>query len=323
MRTVLVTGVGAIVGYGAVRSLRKSRSDVRVVGMDIYPDAVGQVWCDAFEAAVPAADPGYVDFMIDLIGRHRVDLVIPAIEQDAMRLSIERHRFETTGARLALNDSALIMTAHDKWAMHNRLRDAGVPAIPSAIEGAFSNLASRFGLPFIVKPRRSYASKGLVRVETEEDCRYWRSRLGDEFMAQQLVGDDRGEYTVGAFGLGDGAVTGKTVLRRMLARDGSTAKAWVCEIPELDAAVDALATLFRPVGPTNFQFRRHGGAYLLLEINPRLSSSTSLRAAFGRDDAAMCVEYFLDGRVPAPRPLRSGFAVRYIEDVITYDRDHF
>ena len=47
MHTVLVTGVGAIIGYGAVRSLRKSRTDVRIVGMDIYPDAVGQVWCDA------------------------------------------------------------------------------------------------------------------------------------------------------------------------------------------------------------------------------------------------------------------------------------
>jgi carbamoyl-phosphate synthase large subunit len=115
----------------------------------------------------------------------------------------------------------------------------------------------------------------------------------------------------------------KLLLRRTLARDGSTAKAWACVIPELNATVDALATLFRPVGPTNFQFRQHGGAYLLLEINPRLSSSTSVRAAFGSNDAAMCVEYFLEGRTPAPQPLRSGFAVRYIEDMVTYDRDHF
>jgi len=151
----------------------------------------------------------------------------------------------------------------------------------------------------------------------------WQSTLGDGFMAQQLVGDDRGEYTVGAFGLGDGTVTGTIVLRRTLARDGSTAKAWTSPIPELDAAVNGLAKLFRPIGPTNFQFRRHGGAYLLLEINPRLSSSTSLRAAFGANDAAMCVEYFLEGRTPGPRPVRSGFAVRYIEDVVTYDRDRF
>jgi carbamoyl-phosphate synthase large subunit len=118
-------------------------------------------------------------------------------------------------------------------------------------------------------------------------------------------------------------VTGKTILRRILARDGSTAKAWVCANPDLDSVVDTLAGLFRPVGPTNFQFRRHGGVYLLLEINPRVSSTTSLRAAFGNNDAEMCIEYFLEGRTPVPGPLRSGFAVRYIEDVITYDRDGF
>ena len=179
MYTVLVTGVGAIIGYGTVRSLRKSKYDVRIVGMDIYPDAVGQVWCDAFEVAAPAADPGYVDFVTGLIRTHHVDLVIPAIEQDALRMSAERRHFERTAARFALNAPDLITTAHDKWSMHNRLLEAGVPAIPSAIDGTFDDLAARFGLPFVVKPRRSYASKGFVRVETAEDFLYWRAKLGE------------------------------------------------------------------------------------------------------------------------------------------------
>jgi carbamoyl-phosphate synthase large subunit len=323
MHTVLVTGVGAIIGYGALRSLRQAGRDVRLIGMDIHPEAVGQIWCDAFEIALPAVDPGYVPFITGLIQKHGVDLVIPAIEQDVLRMSQERQNLAPAGARLALNAPDLILTAHDKWSMHQRLCDANMATIPTAVEGTFAELADRFGLPFVVKPRRGYASKGLVRVENEDDCSYWRFKLGDDFMAQQLVGDDEGEYTVGAFGLGDGTVAGTTVLRRKLARDGSTATAWVCVLPDLEKVVDALAAMFRPVGPTNFQFRRHGGAYVLLEINPRISSSTSVRAAFGRNDVEMCIEYFLEGRTPASRPLRSGFAVRYVEDVITYDRDHF
>jgi len=322
-RTVLVTGVGAIIGYGVVRSLKKSRRAVRIVGMDIYPDAVGQIWCDAFDVATPAADPGYVGFLTDLIRKHQIDLVIPAIEQDVRRMSCERRDLERTGARFALNNPELIELAHDKWAMHRWLNDAGLAAIPAAIDGTFGDLAERFGLPFIVKPRRGYASKGLVRVETEADYRYWRSKLNDEFMAQQLVGDDQHEFTVGAFGLGDGTVIGKIILRRTLARDGSTAKAWVCALPDLETLVDRLARKFRPVGPTNFQFRRHRDAYVLLEINPRVSSSTSFRTAFGSNDAEMCIEYFLEGRTPAPPAVRPGFAARYIEDVVTFDRDRF
>ena len=59
MYTILVTGVGAVIGYGIVRSLRASKFPVRIVGMDIYADAVGQRWCDVFEQAVRADDPRY------------------------------------------------------------------------------------------------------------------------------------------------------------------------------------------------------------------------------------------------------------------------
>ena len=66
MYTVLATGVGAIIGYGVVRSLRKSRFAVRIIGMDIYPDAAGQQWCDVFEQAVRADDPNYPGHLADL-----------------------------------------------------------------------------------------------------------------------------------------------------------------------------------------------------------------------------------------------------------------
>src|SRR5690242_6982667 len=89
MYTILVTGVGAIVGYGIIRSLRASRFPVRIVGMDIYPDAVGQHWCDTFEQAVRADDPRYCEHVAALIRRHSIDLVIPGIEQDLYRLAPE------------------------------------------------------------------------------------------------------------------------------------------------------------------------------------------------------------------------------------------
>src|SRR5438094_10590320 len=89
MYTVLVTGVGAIMGYGLARSLRACRYPVRIIGMDIYPDAVGQQWCDTFEQALPAADSGYPEFLRTLIRKHEIDLVIPGIEQDVARMSQE------------------------------------------------------------------------------------------------------------------------------------------------------------------------------------------------------------------------------------------
>ena len=56
---ILVTGVGAVIGYGVIRSLRKARPESVVIGLDIHPDAVGKHWCDQFERSPLVADPAY------------------------------------------------------------------------------------------------------------------------------------------------------------------------------------------------------------------------------------------------------------------------
>lgn len=56
MRTVMVTGVGAIMGYGLLKSLRAADPSLRLIGADIFDDAVGQAWCDVFEQAPLTAD---------------------------------------------------------------------------------------------------------------------------------------------------------------------------------------------------------------------------------------------------------------------------
>ena len=86
--SVLVTGVGAIIGYGIINSLRKQNDiSVRIVGMDIFDDAYGQFLCDKFYIAERADSPKYQDFINDLIAKEKIDLIIPGIEQDMYRLA--------------------------------------------------------------------------------------------------------------------------------------------------------------------------------------------------------------------------------------------
>ena len=75
---------------------------------------------------------------------------------------------------------------------------------------------------------------------------------------------------------------------------------------------------FKPIGPTNFQFRKHEGVLKLLEINPRISSATSIRTAFGYNECKMAVEYYLKNKKPKQPVIKQGRAVRYTEDFIFY-----
>jgi carbamoyl-phosphate synthase large subunit len=93
--------------------------------------------------------------------------------------------------------------------------------------------------------------------------------------------------------------------------------------PSIRSETLHLTEIFRPAGPTNYQFRVENGIPYLLEINPRISSSTSLRTSFGYNEAAMSIDFFVLGKRPAPPIVKSGRAWRYSEDFVTYDRDHF
>jgi carbamoyl-phosphate synthase large subunit len=324
LTTILVTGVGAIIGYGLLRSLRATGRPLRLVGADIHADAVGQAWADAFVQAPLTSSPGYLEWLESVVARHRVDLVIPGIEQDLHRYSDDRATIQRWSSRIVLNDARLIDLSRDKWLMHGELEAIGEPSvIPSFDRGVFDDLAARLGLPFLLKPRRSYASKGIVVVTDRDVFDAHAHRLGSVLIAQPIVGSPEQEYTVGVFGDGHGRACASIALRRKLAADGSTAKAWVSADRELEPVVERLCRHFRPVGPTNFQFRLASDGWKLLEINPRVSSSTSLRAAFGYNEAAMCIDYFLHGKAPSQPALRPGFAARYIEDYVVHDRDHF
>ncbi|HEK1769654.1 TPA: ATP-grasp domain-containing protein [Pseudomonas putida] len=325
MTTAMVTGVGAIMGYGLLKSLRAADPTIRLLGTDIYDDAVGQAWCDHFEQAPLTADPRYQDWLLRMIERYRVDLLIPGIEQDVHWLDEHRDVLAASGCRIVLNDARLISLSRDKYAMDQALLAHEDDArIPSHLTGDFASLSLQLGLPFLLKPRRSYASKGLVWVREERDFTPWAPLLGEVLMAQPIIGSASQEYTVAVFGDGQGGICAAITFQRSLASDGSTAKAKVRHDASLDAVVARLCQHFKPVGPTNLQFRRaDNGTWKLLEINPRISSTSSIRTAFGYNEAAMCLAWYLKGERPRQPALRAGFAVRYIEDYVVHDRDHF
>jgi carbamoyl-phosphate synthase large subunit len=84
-----------------------------------------------------------------------------------------------------------------------------------------------------------------------------------------------------------------------------------------EKAISDLALIFKPAGPTNFQFRIDKNNELkLLEINPRISSSTSIRTAFGFNESVMCIEYFLEGKKITQPKLKKGRVIRYSEDAV-------
>lgn len=340
MYTVLVSAVGGVIGYGIVRALRQSNKSTNIIGMDTYPDAVGQTWTNSFIHAPRVDTPEYPLFLENVLACHSVDLFIPGMVHDVEFLAnnqlgrdVDQNKTQSDPRQrdskrhksiLALNRPEVINLCGDKWKTHLLLKRAGFNTIPTFIAGEFEFLIQELGSPFLVKPRRSYGSKGIFKVHTASELEFWRQHLGNNFMVQKIVGTEPDEYTVATFGFGNGQCGDLFALNRRLGPDGSTHKARVVakcnpDFELLEKFVRSLSEVLQPLGPTNFQFRKHEGQMLLLEVNPRISSSTSIRAAFGYNEASMCIDFFLEGKRPQFDEVISGVALRYLEDLIVIE----
>ena len=320
--TIAVTGVGAIIGQGIIRSLRASNREVRIVGIDRNPRTLGTYMCDIFEAkpCVDESSTEYLDFWSNIVSTHRIALVLPGLELDMHFLNCRRTWFEQLGTVVALSTAGLIEQTGDKWTFGQVLASMGYPVIPSARPDSWQEAIDALGPPpLLLKPRQGNGSRGIVKLEDGRDFDYWTEKSRTPWMLQRIVGSDEQEYTVGVFGLGDGRYIGPIIFRRRLSVAGNTLEAEVIRRHiVLEAAVERLCAQFTPVGPTNLQFRLEGDTPYLLEINPRFSSSNSLRTAFGFNEAKMAIDYYLFGRQPDAPTVLDGIAWRYIGDFVIH-----
>jgi carbamoyl-phosphate synthase large subunit len=280
---------------------------------------------DAFELKPtdPEDSPEYLAFWQAIICRHGIQLVMPGLEVDMLFLDKNRGWVESLGARLALNSPELIQQTANKWDFGNTLAKIGYPVIPSMRPATWGEAIDKLGAPpLLLKPLHGNGSRGIVKLQDEQDFEYWRNKASGDWMLQRIVGNTDEEYTVGVFGLGGGEFISPLIFRRRLSASGNTQEAEVVSNHLImERAVERLCKNFCPVGPTNMQFRMEGDTPYLLEINPRFSSSNSLRTAFGYNEATMAIDFYLLKKTPEMPSIRKGIAWRYSEDFVIHASD--
>ena len=58
--------------YGIIKSLKKSKYKCNIIGIDIFKDAIGQVWCDKFIQGIRADSSDFVDFINNIIEKEKI-----------------------------------------------------------------------------------------------------------------------------------------------------------------------------------------------------------------------------------------------------------
>lgn len=310
----MVTGAGAVLGQGIIKSLRIAAHPYEIVALDPDPRAVGLYWADRAHLIPLASDAGYGDAIDSVIDRERPEVLLIGTDVELMHFAVAKERLEARYCvRIVVSPPEVIRIADDKWLTYQFLASNGFPYPDSALPDGYQALVRRCGFPLIVKPRIGARSIGVHRVANEQQLQQALAEVTSPII-QECVATPEQEFTSGITVV-NGQAKAVVTMRRDL-RDGNTHRAYVAPDSPYDDLLATIAEKLGGEGVVNFQFRVAQGAPKIFEINARFSGTTPFRAYAGFNEVDHLVRYYVLGS-PIPRPaLTSVVILRYMNEII-------
>lgn len=307
---VLVTGAGGPAGVAVLRSLAR-RDDVTVLAADMDRYASGLYLVDA--GARHLVEPGlaetFVDSLLALCERERVDVLFSTVDVELPRVAAERKRFDAIGTVLAAPSLETLEVSLDKYALAQRC--AGAVLVPrTELLGASD--PNSWEYPVIVKPRRGAGSRG-VHLVADADALRALGEDEDTLVQAHLPGE---EYSVDTLADADGHVVAAVPRSRLRVDSGVSVAGCTVADAELEATARRVAAAIGLTGVANVQLRRDAeDRPALLEVNPRFPGAMPLTVAAGVDMPSLALDLALGLPLPAYVPFREVAVIRYLEDV--------
>jgi carbamoyl-phosphate synthase large subunit len=286
--TILVTAAGAPGSARLLRALRENgEREVRLVGVDMAERSVGRRLCDAFHLVPAGAGLDFVDALLELVERERVDVVLPQSSHDLPHLAARRAEFAVP---VLVSGPETVRRSNDKAETYALLHRIGVPAPEfrrvtgaAGVEAAarelgypdravcfkpvFSSGSRGFRILDSVVDRTSqllYERPGSLTMRLEEAVELLPAEGLDLLVMELATG---GERTIDGIADGERVVLGHPKTRESM-RAGLAMHFVTLDAPELEEIAE------RIVGGLGiewfFNIQLVGGH--VIEVNPRIST---------------------------------------------------
>jgi protein-tyrosine-phosphatase/predicted ATP-grasp superfamily ATP-dependent carboligase len=296
LRSAIVIGSDTRSFLGVVRSLGRQGVAIDAVPFDFSSAALTSRYIRSVRRLPPLAmgTEDWVSALLAVCQETRPDFVIPCDDRSLIPLHLYRER--TGLLKVGLPGPVAFESFFDKASTRELAQRCGVPVAAGRVLRADDDahgLATEFGLPLFVKPRRSYAFQALERRRSVKVC---RSVQALQDVLAHL--DQRDAYLVESefFGVGVGvsvlAHEGQVSqifqhrrVREPLTGGGSSYRMSEALSADLQAMVLSMCATSQLEGLAMFEFKRNddSGACVLLEVNARCWGSLPLAMDAGVD----------------------------------------
>lgn len=316
MMNILVTAVGSELAFSVIKALKLARFTFKLYGSDINKEVAGKYWCDQFYQ-VPLAknEADYIQKLKEIVQNEGINVIIPTNDVEILTLSRYKEEFQKfCNCLIIINTSEEVQRFNDKWLSYLWFDENQIPCPKTYLISDLmkdKDKLSQLTFPMILKPRIGGGSRSIFRINSAEELLRYSLVMPDHVLQEYLYPDNE-EYTAGVYRTRDDEVF-LIVLKRTL-KFGMTNTAETVFDSDLENFVRQSILKTRLRGSVNIQFRLTDQGPKVLEINPRFSGTTGIRANFGFNDVEMSInELILNHKFIQPE-IKSGFVLRYFEE---------
>ena len=309
----LVSGVSGDVAQGIIKCLEASSFDITVYKTCINKDS-SWLYKDDNSFIVPRSDSAeYIPHIIKLIIEKNIDIFIPAVDSEILKISKNKKNIELqTGAKVLVGDYDKVKICDDKFKTYCFLKENNFfypKTIIPKTKDSIDEFLSEVNFPIICKPRSGRGSSNLFYIN---DFKKAYSFLGnEEVVFQEIISGQ--EYTAGVYLGLDKEVKGNCILKREL-KSGSTYKAERILSDKLEFIVSKISQKLG-MNYVNIQFILNEGRVFPFEFNGRFSGTTGIIKKVFNGPEMYIREAFLNENIKKVKNSLKFKAMRFYEEI--------
>ncbi|MBN1795541.1 MAG: ATP-grasp domain-containing protein [Sedimentisphaerales bacterium] len=249
-------------------------------------------YCDKRIILPKVNEPSYIDHLIQLCQKNKIDMIVPLIDPELKVLAAQRDRFFDADIMVVVSPLQTVQIAFDKYLTYQfgKENDIPVPYTVITVEEANELLAKGIiKWPLVVKPRQGSASKNITCCHNEKQLENAFQSCPMPMIQEWMQGK---EYGYDIFGDRDYRVISVYCKLKLAMRAGETDKAVSKNDKQLIALGVKIAENLQIFGPIDVDVMVGENGPKLLEINPRFGGgypcSHFCGADFPRKLIAIC-----------------------------------
>ncbi len=225
---------------------------------------------DKYFIVPPITAPGYIDVILDICVKEKIDGVLSLIDPELSLLAVNEQKFKEIGTTVVGSSYELCEMALDKMQMYEWLKAHGYNCARSWMnkDEFFKAVeAGEVSYPVFVKPYRGSASISISKVYDKETINLLFAHSEDLMIQEFLNGQEIGADVY--IDLISGEVVSIFTKKKLLMRAGETDKSVSFKDPKLFALIERFALEAGYHGQIDIDIFDIGGEYYISEVNPR------------------------------------------------------